>query len=249
LTYGSTEQYLSEINTLRYSICIPALFAACFRYRGPSPLLLKEIVQRSLNFLFRLLTIGGLSAGFADEVFSKVVKAIRENKSREEILSHFVVDKGSNDNFKNDFAKFKTENNGVARYILAKIHVHSSGPEQIPKSDEVHVEHILPQDTKLWLGAGYAFPINSKPEDLIYSIGNMTLLNKRLNQVIANDVFDRKVVYYKCRETPDDEGTTFPMTYKLHEEYLAGKRVWDVVRIQERANRWSHEIHRIWPIE
>ena len=247
IPYGSTEQYLAELNTLRFAICVPALLVA---KTMRSDELVRKLARKSLAFLFRLLTVGDYSVGLADKVFVCVVEKIRSSAPDNEVLQCFSVEeeKIGDESFQKNFLGFRSEDNSVCRYILAKLHVHNAGPEQVPKSDEVHVEHILPQNPRQWIAAGYSFG-NSKPGDTIYSIGNMTLLNRKLNVAISNDVFDRKVGSYRRRESAGEEGTTFPMTFKIYEEFRAGNQTWSVERVAQRAEEWSRQAVEIWAMD
>ena len=245
-TYGSLEQYLAEISSLRYSICLPALLLAKGMNRST---LLRNLASASVNFLIRLVTVGGYAVGTADEVFIKVVRAIRANLPDADILEIFCVEKEklADSVFATNFATLRTKDSSVARYLLTKLHVHSVGPEQVPKSDEVHVEHILPQDPKKWVEGGFDYRLGPL-DDVIYAIGNQTLLNRKLNASISNRPYDDKVVKYKHRSQFDEEGTTFPMTYNLHLEYEGGLVEWTADRIQERSRQFGKQAPKVWPL-
>jgi uncharacterized protein with ParB-like and HNH nuclease domain len=245
-TNDSLEQYLAEISSLRYSICLPSLLLAKGMNRTT---LLKDLARSSVNFLVRLVTVGGYSVGPADEVFLKVVKGIRANLSDAEILNNFCVekDKVADSIFSSNFAALRTRDSSVARYLLTKLHVYNAGPEQVPRSDEVHVEHILPQDPKKWVECGFQYAFGPL-DDVIYAIGNQTLLNKKLNNLASNRPFNEKVAKYRQRSEFDEEGTTFPMTYRLHSQFESGLIEWTADRIQERSRYFGGQAPSIWPL-
>ncbi len=241
----SLEQHLAEINTLNYSICLPAFIYARY-YRMD---ILPELAKRSLNFLFRLITIGDYSVGTAKSTFDNVLQSLKDGKDESEIFATFEREKEkiADEHFKSAFKFLSTNNNNFAKYVLTKIEAHLQGPEKITNSKEVHLEHILPQTPTKWIEAGFDVD-NRNIDDLIYSIGNMTLLNSSLNQSIKNDVFANKVGKYMKKENAEMEGSIFKITYTVHQEYQDEGRDWTVESIISRANYFAELATEIWKI-
>jgi len=245
---GTKDQYIAELNTLRFAIHLPS-FLHAMKSRDDS--FLDVLSQRSLSFLVRLLTVGGYAVSIADGVFAKVLEKLRQEAptaSGAEVLACFDVEdeKVGDPSFQTNFSNFISHDNQICRYLLARIHAHSVGNEQIPKSDEIHLEHVLPQDSRIWESDG--FDGAGKPlDDLKYSIGNMTLLNKSLNTAISNRVFSEKVHSYRRKIAADQSGTTFPMTYEIHEAFAGKGNVWTREVIENRAATWSSMVAVIWP--
>lgn len=241
---NSLEQYIAEINALRYTICLPTLLYV--KSERPEDIL--KIAKLSLSYLFRLITIGDYAIGKASQTFSNVLDGLKENKSIDEIVIMFNQESNiiSDDKFKESFMFYQTKSSSVAKYILAKIHMHCQGVEQIPNLSEIHLEHILPQEYSIWNSAG--FDTNGKKyEELVYHIGNMTLLNRKGNQKIQNKIFGEKISQYKKRDVGED-GTTFEMTYRLYNEFTSGQTEWTVDRIESRAKEWADMAPVIWPL-
>jgi uncharacterized protein with ParB-like and HNH nuclease domain len=247
IKFGTKEQYIAELNSLRYAIHLPVMMIA-IKTRTDS--FVTELIRKSLSFLFRLLTIGDYTMGIANAAFSAIQEKLKQASPQvpdEQILAIFDLynDKVGDEIFEANFAKFVTEDNSVCRYILTKIHLHNCGVEQIPKSDEIHLEHILPQDSSLWEEEGFDSR-EKQLDDLKYSIGNMTLLDKTLNSSISNNIFSVKVARYQMRTAANQIGTTFPMTYEIYSEYQAGETTWTKERIERRAENWANLAVNIW---
>lgn len=241
---NSLEQYLAEINTLRYTICLPALLYA----KSERPADLHIIAKSSLSYLFRLITIGDYAIGKASQTFTNILDALKANSDIDDILDLFKQESSiiSDDKFTEAFMFYQTKSSSVAKYILAKLHLYCQGNEQIPNLSEIHLEHILPQEYSIWESAG--FDANGrKYDDLVYHIGNMTLLNKKGNQKIQNKVFSEKILQYKKKEAGED-GTTFEMTYRLYDDFISGKTDWTVDRIEKRAKEWAEIVPSVWPL-
>jgi hypothetical protein len=86
----------------------------------------------------------------------------------------------------------------MARYILARISnfIFStssiSGGEMVtnPNAKSVTLEHVLPQNFGLpWKSA---FSKDVDPSEFVYRIGNLTLLQKKINSEAANKSFKEK---------------------------------------------------------
>lgn len=242
----SMEQYFSEMNVLRYSIHIPTFLVAM---KTRSDLFVTKLSKKSTSFLFRLMSIGDFSVSTADTVFSVATERLRQNKPDDEILECFKTepDKISDSAFRGNFRNFVSEDNQLCRYILAKIHIHQVGYEQIPKADEIHLEHVLPQNSSLWEEAGFQCG-EKKIDELKFSIGNMTLLNKSLNSSISNRIFSEKVTSYKRRDAAGQVGTTFPMTYLIHQRFVDTGEAWSQDIIERRADAWANLAVDIWPL-
>ena len=240
---GTAEQYLAEINTLQYLLCIPSLlYAYGNKPYAKSTDKLRSLTKMSVAFLFQIITVGSQSVGIANTAFQEVLQALKKEEDIEDIKKIFVNTMERNhitdDTFKQSLSTFRTERSKTSGYILTKIHVHIHGKELIP--NDYHVEHILPQKTKKWIENGFDKKTHQMA-DLIYNIGNMTLLDTTLNISISNDIFSKKILSYK--------ESKFPMTCDLHKRYINKKFEWTLEEITDRAKEFSKYSTEIWPIE
>ncbi len=233
---GTLEQYLSEISTLKYMISIP-LFLKVFYKR---PHLLDKIVYNSLIYLFRVITIGEYSVGAANDVFNKMLDAIESERTDSEILEIFIEDsdKISDKNFKENMMLRQFNNNSIAKYIIMKLHIYKYGWDLIPNPNEVHLEHVLPQQPQKWIDNGFDRK-DKKIEDWIYNIGNMILLNKKSNSRISNSLFNDKMKEFK--ESIIDSTEDF---YKSYND-----KDWNTETIINRASDIAEMATKIWKFE
>ena len=106
------------------------------------------------------------------------------------------------------------------------------------------IEHIMPRQWRQHWAPPFAGDdveerrrAAEKRDRLIHSIGNLTLVNNRLNPALSNAPWEEK------RETLNEHFTLF-----LNKDLLAeAPDVWDEVAIEERAKRLCHAATRVWP--
>ncbi|PKG52925.1 DUF262 domain-containing protein [Olleya sp. 1-3] len=248
----SLEQYLSEIQQLKYSICIPVILYS--KYKKVK--IIKEITELSVAYLFRTITVGELQVRKAKETFDEVLKYLKSDTKPKlgKVLQIFNENlEIDNTTFKSKFVQ-KTFSNGLARYALAKILQNNLGSETMIY--EVDLEHILPQSYKEhWSDFDFK---KRKPEDVINNIGNLTLINPRNNKKVQNYSFDKKIDFFKEKTSGDDgKSTSIPLTFDIHKSYTEASKkktykkneYWDTVKIDKRAIDLSMQIETIWKIK
>lgn len=246
----SLQQYLSEIQQLNYSICLPTILYA---YHNSFKHIL-ELAKYSVSFLFRTITIGELQVRKAKDTFDDILEILKSNPENfESIKRKFEQDlQIDNEEFKLKF-KQKTFSNNISKYVLTKILQYDLGSESMIY--EVDLEHILPQShEKYWCDFNFD---KRKPEDVINNIGNLTLLNPGNNRKVQNKCFDKKISTYKKRISNNDkESTTISLTYKINEDFMEAIKhkeypknsFWTTQRIDSRADNLSKNISEIWKI-
>ena len=115
-----------------------------------------------------------------------------------------------------------------------------SETQTVPRS--LHIEHVLPQGWQVdqWPFSAEVVPREeaiAKRERLIHSIGNLTLVNQRLNSSLSNAPWSEK------RRTLDKHTVLF-----LNRDLLANApMVWDESAIVERGRRLYRMAIRVWP--
>jgi putative uncharacterized protein SCO5329 len=151
-----------------------------------------EFVSALLTIFVRHSVVGKRDASELEGVVYSVAVDLRKNKSFDEAVATLRKASPSSQQFQDDFAKVAFKLNGRARYILRELeHAKRKTQEvavEIPS--RVHVEHIYPK-TPL---QGREFPNH---EDVVYRLGNLTLLGKGINVAIKNSSFEEKRLKYK----------------------------------------------------
>ena len=243
LQYGSIDSIYAELKTIGYSVYLP-LFLKLYRDR---PKLLDEIAPVCLNYLFRVISVGNFSAGRAEERFNNAIEHIIEGKDDSEIIECFLTDKESIDEkFLERLRTHRFEENKTAKYILSKIHLHEVGAGH-PLNSSVHLEHVMPQSLSAWPD----FNLKGRArEDWVYNLGNMTLLEDRVNQSLQAKPFDQKVVGFKQRTNAEEKDrTAIPMSYSIHQTHVNSSRDWDNSWITERAGFFAEKALSVWPLD
>ena len=204
------------------------LMMACERlsYDEPGKKLVHNLVE-SLYIVHNVVNNGSPSkyeALFAEasgsvnngDATQDVVDSI-VRKATEQLFAHFTQV-----NFKNKFAEINGESENVFQYIFRKIEnklQHESNPQGVEHHVQVligdnmavNLEHILPksiraQQAQYWRD-NFGPHEGARHKENLWKIGNLTLLDKMLNQVNAsNKPFPDKVeAAYRARTEDDDE--------------------------------------------
>ena len=106
---------------------------------------------------------------------------------------------------------------------------------------DLHIEHIMPQ---AWYGKHWALPAGverveatANRDRAVHTIGNLTLVNQRLNSSLSNGPWVEK------REALADHSVMFLSKPLVHD----GPEIWNERAIEARAN-WLHEhAVAVWP--
>jgi len=230
--------FCGEINSLKYTTCLPLLMYT----HQHKPEMLCSLAKLSLSFLFRWITIGDYSVGGAKKIFDEVMKRLQNNRPKEDVLEPFFSqsDKIGDDAFINSMRQFKAHDNQIAKYILSKYYLFMNKEQSIPNYSEVHLEHVIPQVCTLWeKDDNFILPKGAYTKDYIYNIGNLTLLHKQINQSIKNKTFDKKAKEY-C-------DSVFPETKDIFLQFKAGI-YWNAEVIDKRGQEIAIKSPSIWPL-
>ncbi len=121
-----------------------------------------------------------------------------------------------------------------ATYVLSELFNRNNAASMVDQ-DKVQVEHILPQKYKQYWGK-YSEDDHRR---LVNKIGNLLLLNGKINNKIKNKPFSDKIKYYK------NEGG--PANYSdIDDSYFIGKDVWDEKAINARTKFLVTKILASW---
>jgi hypothetical protein len=139
------------------------------------------------------------------------------------------------------------KNNEFTKYILDRIeedHYMRTGGQEKTVSDRstVDIEHIAPQ--RVWTAdkySGWQKYLNCSEEEFEEfkkRIGNLTLLQNRLNQSASDNPFEQKCNIYR-------NNTDFLMTQAVPEEYDE----WRIEQIKTRSKRMADIICEVWSMD
>lgn len=183
---------IALLNLFRLRQPISSLMAAFFYLDREK---FKKLIGVILNICFRYNVISDKNPNDQDVPFNNLAVFISSNKVLDlSILSKICV---PDDEFERAFAEKKfpytSRNAKVIRYILGRIDCANGSQIHVDFSDDnASIEHVLPQN----FGAHWDID-EDKALGLVDRLGNMCLLERRLNQDIQDESYAAKTVVYK----------------------------------------------------
>lgn len=184
---------------------------------------------------FRYNIIGGLNPNAQEEVYNSVALKVMANKKFEvkDFQSIYVSDTNFENLFSTKEFKSTTRNHKIIKYILTKIEWSENRNEIDPESDIYTIEHILPENADEQWGEFSFDEINRS----VYKIGNLTLLEKKLNQKAAQLKYELKKPIFKESKCH--------LTNVLPEHYER----WNEEKIYSRQKTLAKQAKTIWRIQ
>lgn len=226
------KKYLGELKLYQIKQTNSLLIAA---FKNLNKEYFTKLVKYCSIISFRYNVIGGLNPNEQEEIYNKIAREISLNKTFniQSLQPIYVLD----NNFENDFStkQFKntTRNHKIAKYILSKIELYKYGNEINPESDNYTIEHILPESADESWGDFFDEEINR----CVYRLGNLTLLEKKLNR--EADVLNyenKKAVYLKSNS-------------ELTKEIVENYDTWNENKLAARQKELAKHAKAIWKIQ
>lgn len=193
-----------------------------------------KLLKAAVIISFRYNIIGGLNPNEQEEVYNSIALKINLDKkySLKDLEKIYVDD----ENFLTDFSskQFKntTRNHRIVKYIFSKIEWFKNQNEIGWDSDIFTIEHILPENgDENW--------IEFSEEEFnrsIYKLGNLTLLEKKINRDAGIKSYNEKKIFYndsKCKLT-----NVIPSHYDS----------WNEDKISMRQKQLAKDAKSIWRI-
>jgi uncharacterized protein with ParB-like and HNH nuclease domain len=184
---------------------------------------------------FRYNIIGGLNPNAQEDIYNNVALKIAADKlfNTADFQNIYVSDV----NFENDFStkEFKntSRNHRILKYILAKIETYQYNNEIDFESDLFTIEHILPENADESWGEFSFEEINRS----VYRIGNLTLLEKKLNKDADQVSFKNKINYYLQSNSE--------ITKSIVEHYNS----WNEIKVASRQRELAKHAKAVWKIQ
>lgn len=195
----------------------------------------KKIVQICSVISFRYNVIGGLNPNAQEEIYNSIALNIHQTGSFtiKDFQAIYVPDV----NFENDFAtksfKNTSRNHKIVKYIFSKIEEYKFKNEISPDSDLFNIEHILPESADESWGDFSQEEIDRAVD----RIGNLTLLEKKLNKEADVKKFTEKLEIYSNSNS------------QLSQEIADCYEVWNESKISSRQKTLAKDAKSIWRIQ
>lgn len=196
-------------------------------------------VLKTVNTIsFRYHIVSALSGSELEPVSARVAKAVADGEVKtpsavfRSLRSIYIDDEETRE----DFAQLTIDTRGagkkVVRHILARLEARMSGRAVDPNTDPGTIEHILPENPaeESW----EEFPENRR-EAFVCRIGNLTLLERRLNRDIGNAPYARKVDAYR--------ESKYALTGEIAK---IARQDWTPEHLEERQRRLAERAVQIW---
>jgi Protein of unknown function (DUF1524) len=192
----SFSESLDDLRLFRITQMNPLLLNATQLFSAPSDI--AKTFRIVANFAFRYFIVGNQSPGNLERVSASIAYEIRaETYTSPTHVADALRAVNPDPTFRSDFTLASMKGARIARYTLSKINnllakQSPQGGEQIanPNAKELNLEHVLPKDIPT--GWHTTFSSGTDPADYVYRIGNLTLLNAKLNREIGGKLFAEK---------------------------------------------------------
>lgn len=188
-------------------------------------------------YVFRNSAICGKTANSTEVFFAKTAVCISNGElpnhipaEVEDIKEHIYSKMVTDEEFTEQFKLYDSSNKERIRYIFRKIHKHLVVGEEVnPNNNDVHIEHIMPEDITQWPQID-----NETHDNYLWRLGNLCLLSGQFNREISNKPFNDKKhdAYEVSRILPNNE--------------IASYTDWGPTQIEDRQEKLSTIAVQIW---
>ncbi len=199
----------------------------------------QKILQAGVVISFRYNVIGKMPPNEQEQLYNRLALQIAKGEldSAQKVLKALKPVYVSDEKFKQDFSEkeFRTnkvQNKKMVRYILLEIEQRYSNNTFDPDSAAYTIEHIMP----IHIESGWDEITDKEHEFFVYRLGNMTLLEKKLNRSVGNASFAEKRKIYAQ--------SSFQITQKVADE----NEYWNSERIAARQRWMAKQATAIWKI-
>ncbi|MDI9863841.1 DUF262 domain-containing HNH endonuclease family protein [Flectobacillus sp. DC10W] len=179
--------------------------------------------------------IGGLNPNAQEDVYNAVALKIESQKKflASDFQSIYVQDSSFENDFSTKEFKNTTRNHKIVKYLLAKIEIYEYNSEIDVDSDLFTIEHILPENADEEWGEFSFDEINRSR----FRIGNLTLLEKKLNREAAQKSFTEKCKLFEKSQS------------KLTNSIPTKFSTWDEAKIATRQRMLAKHAKAVWKIQ
>lgn len=235
-----TVELLEDLNILGITQCMPILMSSRYHFSGNNKEF-KKVIKVLINFTFRYRTICNLANNAQDRVFKIITKKLRTGdiKYANQISQQLKDIFPNNEEFKGNFIEKEFRIPKLAKYLLEQIELKIKDYPENLDFKSLTLEHIFPKNPdNEWIE--YLKNQNShlieNSEKYVYKIGNMTLLDLKMNKGASNYIFPKKRDEYY-----------FNSHMKINEE-LKEKACWNETIINERSANFANLALDIWKL-
>jgi hypothetical protein len=233
---ADARKYLEALLLFKVSQFRPLALAVM---EGGTPEQVTKMLRQMVVVSFRYTMVSSLNANELERTYSDAALSIRKNNTRNPqaifklIKYAYVEDK----RFADDFAARSFAKPQVARYVLIELNNSMErDAAKGAKGDAVSLEHILPKNSDGSGSWAAALRSNEDPNEWIELIGNLTLLEKKVNRGLGNkDFTTKKAKGYSPSELPINVD-------------VASKKKWTWKEIEARSTALACVATKVWKL-
>jgi len=229
-------EYILALKELRLTQNRPLLLAILDRFENRE---VEKALKLIVSWSVRNLITGTIAAGTLEKEFSNQARLINEGKVKNASKLRKSIENiiPTDEQFKRAFEIASISKNYIARYYLAEIekaYRKTSELRLIKNPEKVNLEHILPVNPSNlddWPG------LNEEIHKTYYKrIGNLTLLDKKMNSDEDNSNFKVKIEVYKNSEV-------------FITKNLKKRKQWTAKEIEKRQKEFAEKSLQIWGLK
>ncbi|BAF70784.1 DUF262 domain-containing protein [Nitratiruptor sp. SB155-2] len=208
----------------------------------------EKLVIKSVNFAFRYKTVLNKSADTLVKLSSNLAIKLRKNEITLNEIYEIFRKEASDSDFKTAFTDFRPGTNKLGFYVIRKIEDYLSqgqGVKVLDQSPNQHLEHILPKrPTQIdWPNIFNGDEIDDRFNIYVNKIGNLTVLEKDINQYIKNKSFSFK---NSNDEKKDYQHSVLKLPKKI-QNYLVDNK-WNFESIDKRGEDLAKLAVDVWAL-
>lgn len=232
-------KYIEELLELRLTQNRPLLIALLEIWKD-KPEEVKKALKLIVSWSVRNLITGTIGSGTLEKEFSNQAKLIKDGEisNAKELLNSIKNLIPTDEQLQKAFEIATISKAYIARYYLRKLeqtYRTTSELEPIKSPEKANLEHILPENPANLQKDWPSFDENSH-KTYYRKIGNLTLLDKRMNSDIGNGPFRNKKLVYKESE--------LVITQKIAEY-----DDWTPTEIEKRQKEFAKNAVDIWDLK
>ena len=221
-----------------------------FSVRQPWPLLLaafraydrngfSDILRACSIVSFRYNVIGGMATNEQERTYNGIAQRIAAGELPQagDVIRALAPIYVSDDQFRPAFSE-KTlrttaaRNKNIARYVLFQLEKRLSGADYDVESERYSLEHVLP------VNPSDSWPqfADEELDEIVYRLGNMTLLETSANRGLGNAAFfEKKAVYMSSQ-------------FQITKNVALENSDWNISRISARQAWMANQAITIWRV-
>ncbi len=230
----TTVELLDELQIITNQSALPILLAVMRHFESENEK--HKCLRLIINFVFRYLNIAERENKRLERLFSDAAIDIRTGviKFSAQLKAKFKKENVDDEIFIELFKTKEIKKSLVAKYILEKIE-RSLQPNQEKFSEKITLEHIIPiNPDKDWVN--YLKVENVDKDEVVYRLGNMTLVLGNINKKLQNILYDKK--FFDLLKNSKLEIN----------QYFNNKKSWNAKDINERQELLATYANKIWAI-